>query len=88
MWDNDGVNGFKSAKTEVFSLNSISKTDAISNRNQKIMSLNQQCNPALKPLKEMNEEIEKIKRSLINNKRLDWNQKRKCQRSIKKTNEA
>ena len=35
-------------------------------------------------IKEMNEEIEKIKRSLINNKRLDWNQKENVKDLLKK----
>ena len=35
-------------------------------------------------IKEMNEEIEKIKRSLINNKKLDWNQKENVKDLLKK----
>ena len=84
VWDNDGVNGFKSAKTEVFSLNSISKTDAISNRNQKNNELKSTMQSSFETIKEMNEEIEKIKRSLINNKRLDWNQKENVKDLLKK----
>jgi len=84
VWDNDGVNGFKSAKTEVFSLKSISKTDAISNRNQKNNELKSTMQSSFETIKEMNEEIEKIKRSLINNKRLDWNQKENVKDLLKK----
>ena len=84
VWDNDGVNGFKSAKTEVFNLNSISKKDAIANRNQKQNELKSTMQSSFETIKEMNEEIEKIKRSLINNKKLDWNQKENVKDLLKK----
>ena len=84
VWDNDGVNGFKSAKTEVFNLNSISKKDAIANRNQKNNELKSTMQSSFETIKEMNEEIEKIKRSLINNKKLDWNQKENVKDLLKK----
>ena len=57
VWDNDGVNGFKSAKTEVFNLNSTSKTDAIANRNQKNNELKSAMQSSFETIKEMNEEI-------------------------------
>ncbi|MDC3130078.1 hypothetical protein OA870_02460 [Bacteroidota bacterium] len=84
VWDNDGVNGFKSAKTEVFNLNSTSKTDAIANRNQKNNELKSAMQSSFETIEEMNEEIEKIKRSLINNKKLDWNQKENVKDLLKK----
>ena len=84
VWDNDGVNGFKSAKTEVFNLNSTSKTDAIANRNQKNNELKSAMQSSFETIQEMNEEIEKIKRSLINNKKLDWNQKENVKDLLKK----
>lgn len=84
VWDNDGVNGHKSVKTNLFSFNLPSEQEVnkmlenASNETKNNITANK--NKA----KDLKESIDEIKNQLKGKKQLDWQDKNKIETLIKK----
>lgn len=84
IWDNDGVNGSKSTRSQTFlykapTLEEIKKQ--IAQKNEEITDKIQQ---ALKQSQELQEELRKLNRQLLDKKNLSWEDKQKMKDILEK----
>lgn len=79
VWDNDGVNGAKSSKSEVFSIKAPDKqklreeTDASSN------ALQEKMEEALKEAKDLQKELDQLQQKLKTQQPLTWEEKKRLE---------
>lgn len=84
VWDNDAINGAKSAKSIVRTLRAPTQeelataNEQISNKSKASLESNN------KALKELNQEAENLKRELLQKKKEDWNDKERMQELLDK----
>ncbi|MFH1295937.1 MAG: hypothetical protein ABIJ04_01520 [Bacteroidota bacterium] len=87
VWDNDGINGPKSSKSEIreiktLTINDIKLSTAASEEKIKIDMKN-----SLEDAKEMEKAIDQLNRKLIEKQHLDWQEKREIEELIKRNEE-
>lgn len=84
VWDNDGINGPKSARsqTKVFR---VPTRDEINKQTEKNNSeIKSQMESALKDMKKLQKDFDHFQRDLLEKKNLDWQQKQKAEDLLKR----
>ena len=87
VYDNDGIRGPKSARSEVMSFEkpTIEELEAITKANQK--DIEDQLQQNLEERKKLREEIQKMREKLLNKKEMDWKDKRDMESLLEKEKE-
>ena len=84
VWDNDGVNGKKSAKTALKSFQVPSIRDIEASVQSKQNNIIDKLQSAAKEADQLQKEYQEIKNELLNKKELDWSDKKKLKEFLKK----
>ncbi len=84
VWDNDGVNGAKAAKTMVQSMHKASKEQLDSARNKIDAHLREQMEQNRREAKKINQQAEKLRKKLINKKELNWQDKQQLKELLQR----
>ena len=87
VWDNDGVNGYKSSKTSILEFNVPSRKDIEDNADSTRDLMKSKYEMSLKDLDEVSKELEDIKKSIFEKKNIDWQDKDKVKELIKSERE-
>ena len=77
VWDNDRVNGFKSAKSSVKKIEAPTEEELKENQDQKSESIKNKLEENIKEAQEVQEKIKKMTESILNKKNLSWEDKKK-----------
>ena len=83
IWDNDGINGNKPAKTIINSAKKASLSELDSARNELNTDIKKQLEKSIKEAQEINKKAEKLNKKLISKKQLDWQDKEQLKDLIK-----
>jgi hypothetical protein len=87
VWDNDGVNGPKSARSQM-KVFRVPTKDEINKQTEKNNSeIKNQMEAALKDVKKLQKEFDNFQRDLLEKKNFDWQQKQKAEDLLKKQND-
>ncbi|MCX6182939.1 MAG: hypothetical protein NT150_13530 [Bacteroidetes bacterium] len=84
VWDNDGVNGRKSAKSALSSFQMPSVSDVEESVQSKQNDMIDKLQSAAKEADQLQKEYEEIKNELLNKKDLEWSDKKKLKEFLKK----
>ena len=87
VWDNDRINGYKSAKTNilVFKVPDEEEIEQIADSTGDLMK--SKYEKAIEDLEALNKELEEFKKSLFEKKELDWSDKKKAKDLLNKEKE-
>lgn len=87
VWDNDGVNGHKSAKTtlKTFKTKTINERNTTTDNNNKNIKKN--LSESIKEAKQLHKDLENFKKKLIEKKKLGWEDKQKLKELLAKQKE-
>jgi hypothetical protein len=77
VWDNDAVNGFKSAKTAVMTYQMPDRDELNKSIDSTSQKMKQKYESSLTDFKNITKEIEKLKETLFDKKNADWNDRKK-----------
>jgi len=88
VWDNDGINGHKSAKTIINSAKKPSFSELDSTRNELNTNIKKQLEKSIKEAQEINKKAEKLNKKLISKKQLDWQDKEQLKDLLKQYNKT
>ncbi len=88
IWDNDGVNGAKSAKTLINYYKKASYNELDSARNKINTDIKKQMEKSIKDAQELNKKSEKLTKKLISKKELDWQDKEQLKELLKQYNKT
>ena len=84
VWDNDKINGHKSSKSLIGKHKELSKDELKEKRNDESEKVKNGINKSIELAKEIEKDIEELKKSLIDKKTLGWEEKKKAENIIKK----
>lgn len=84
VWDNDGVNGSKSAKSNVWGFKMPSEQELKEQNRAQADASKNAMNAQMKELDKLNKELEAFKRELLQKKKTDWQDKEKLKSMIEK----
>lgn len=84
VWDNDGINGFKSSKTANYSFKVPSRKEIRDNLDKQSKSAEKQIENAVKSAEELQEQIKEIDNRLKSKKNLDWQDEKLVEELLKK----
>ncbi|MFY0675431.1 MAG: DUF4175 domain-containing protein [Bacteroidia bacterium] len=76
VWDNDGVNGRKSAKSKRMSIKAPTKSEVKEMVNETSSSIKNEMTKALEEAKKVQEELEDLQNKLVNKEKLEWEDKK------------
>ena len=82
VWDNDGVNGSKSSRTEKRVYRIATMDELAAENDAKSEKLKQELSESLKMAEEMRNDLEKLQKNLLNKKNLDWEDKEKMKEML------
>jgi len=87
VWDNDGVNGRKPAKTSLktFKSKSITERNAAASKSNKDIKKN--LSESIKDAKQIQKDLEELKKKLSEKKKVGWEEKEKIKELLKKQKE-
>lgn len=87
VWDNDGVNGSKSSRTQVmtYQMPSVDQLEKQEQANNNDIKNNME--KAMKDLAEMQREAKKLQEEVLQKKELDWQDKKKMEKLLEKQKE-
>lgn len=88
VWDNDGVHGSKSAKSQQFDLEIPSEKELENILDRNATSAMNQAEMSMSDLKKLQEDINNLMRKLVDNKDLSWQDKKDLQELSKKQREV
>lgn len=77
VWDNDKVNGAKSARTQLIKMKAPTKDELKKNQEEKSESIKDKLEKNIKDAEKLQEEIKKMTESILNKKKMDWQDKKK-----------
>ncbi len=84
IWDNDGINGSKSSKSQVMTLR-IPGLDEINKQTEKSNeAIKDELAEAIKEVRQLQEEIEDLNRKMVEKKELSWEDKNQVKSLIEK----
>ena len=86
IYDNDEINGYKQSSTKLFNITKPSKEELIEKYNEDYDLVENGVQEQLASLKNLEEELERIQKSLIENEEIDWNDKLAIKETLKKYN--
>ena len=79
VWDNDGVNGKKFTRSREFNFE-VPNQQALKGKRQDLTKqIEKELENAIDESRELNEEIEKLRKDLVQKKELDWSDKKKIE---------
>jgi hypothetical protein len=82
IWDNDGVNGSKSSRTEKRVYRVATMDELAAENDATSEKLKQELSESLKMAEEMRNDLEKLQKDLLNKKNLDWEDKEKMKEML------
>ncbi len=87
VWDNDGVNGAKSAKTQMmeFKAPTIDELNKTTDKNNS--EIKKDIDDGIKKAKELQKDINELAKKLNDKKQMGWEEKKKLEDILKKQNE-
>lgn len=74
VYDNDGVNGSKSTKSNIFMYKMPSREELDEKREEEGEKMKDELKEAVKQSQELNKKVEELKRSILDSKTTDWKQ--------------
>ena len=77
VWDNDGVNGKKSSKSQVFKIQAPSEKDLRNESESGNSAMKNKMAQVMKELDNMQKKATDLKREMTENEQMDWNQQQK-----------
>jgi hypothetical protein len=87
VWDNDGVSGAKSAKTQtmVFKAPTVDEMNEATDKNNS--EIKKDLDDGIKKAKELQKDINELSKKLMDKKQMGWEEKKKLEDLLKKQNE-
>jgi hypothetical protein len=83
VWDNDKVNGHKSARSSKQIIKAPTKDELKEQLEEKNDNIKDELKESLKDAEKLKDDIKKLKESVLNKKNLDWQDKKKVQDILK-----
>jgi len=87
VWDNDGVNGSKSARSHVMSFKAPTLEELDKNTEKNNNKIKDELEESLKKAKELQKEIGDLNKKLLEKKQLGWEEKKKLENLLEKQKE-
>lgn len=87
VFDNDVVNGFKSSRSELFSLYKPTLEQQSKAVDAKTNAIKSDLSGALKEAKDLQKDIESLRKKMLEKKQMDWNDKQQLENLLKKQKE-
>lgn len=87
VWDNDGINGSKSAKTTTLQFKIPSEEDLKNDIDESISKTSSQIDKTLQKAKQLQKDIDNLENKLMNKERLDYQDKKLAEEILKKREE-
>ncbi len=87
VWDNDGVNGYKSSKTKYFTFNIPDKEKIIQESDSTSDLMKSKYEMSIKDLEKLSKEVDELKKSMFEKKKIDWSDRKKVKDLIKSEKE-
>lgn len=88
VWDNDAVNGAKSARSTVFEISAPTNEEIDAILRNASSDIEQQANLSVSELKKLQEEINELMRKLVDKKELTWQDKKQIEELKEKQQEV
>lgn len=79
VFDNDGINGSKSSKTEVYEMKAPNKDELAANNEQANSEVKNALKNSMQKSKEIQKKIEDMQKRMLEKEKLDWDDKKKMQ---------
>ncbi len=83
VFDNDAISGFKSSTSQVYKVNYLSVNELYENNEKVQEKIEENLDNTLKNNEHLNDKFDKIQKKLIENKNLDYEQKKEIQEFVK-----
>ena len=87
VWDNDGIHGAKSSKSQIFEVKVPTKEELETMLDQSTLEINTMSETSLSEIKDMQKDINDMIRKLVDKKELTWQDKKQLEDLAKKQNE-
>ncbi len=87
VWDNDGVNGNKSAKTEILTFEKPTFEEFEEAEDENEEDIKENVKEALKESKKLKEDIRKLREKLLQKKELSWQEQKELEKLLEKQKE-
>ncbi|MBI3500520.1 MAG: hypothetical protein HY063_01900 [Bacteroidetes bacterium] len=87
VWDNDGVNGSKSAKSQTFIYHAPSLKEIAQNTEKKNSEIKSEMTESISQAKELQKELEDLYKKVLEKKTLSWEEKKKLEDLLKQQKE-
>lgn len=87
VWDNDGVNGRKSAKSGIKTLQLKTINERNEQTNQTNENIKDKLSESINDAKELQKDVENLRKKLAEKKEIDWEEKKKIQEMLEKQKE-
>ncbi|MBL7137743.1 MAG: hypothetical protein ISS17_03090 [Bacteroidales bacterium] len=87
VWDNDGINGPKSVKSEIREIKALTINEIKAYAEESEEKIKENIRNSLKEAKDVEKAIDQLNRKLIEKQQLDWQEKREIKELINKNEE-
>ena len=87
VWDNDGVNGAKSAKTQVMQFKTPTLDEVNESTDKNNSEIKKDLDDGIKKAKDLQKDINDLAKKLTEKKQMGWEEKKKLEDILKKQNE-
>jgi len=84
VWDNDGVNGRKSSRSDKQTYKAPSKDELKKDRKQSSEAIKDQLEKSIKEAAEIKKELKELNKDLLQNKEMGWQEKKRIEDLLKK----
>lgn len=84
VWDNDGVAGAKSARSRTMRYEAPTAEELEQEQDQASKDIKEDLEKSIKDAKDLQKEVEKLQRDLMDKKELDWQDKKKVEKLLEK----
>lgn len=87
VWDNDGVSGYKSAKTQVMQFKAPTLDELNEKTDKNNSEIKKDLDDGIKKAKDLQKDINDLSKKLTEKKQMGWEEKKKLEDILKKENE-
>ncbi len=87
VWDNDGINGAKSAKTQVMQFKAPTVDEVNESTDKNNSEIKKDLDDGIKKAKDLQKDINDLAKKLTEKKQMGWEEKKKLEDILKKQNE-
>jgi hypothetical protein len=84
IWDNDGVNGSKSTRTQIQTYNAPTLDELKEDRDEKNETIKDDLEQSLKDAKDFKKELEELRKDLLQKEEMSWQDRKKIEELLKK----